>query len=347
MPGTVIVDDATGTASGVPLPPQVMARLKKEGLPAEAPARNNGYGVSSQYNNGFGGDVGRAGRLLPNAVQQQWFADVTSRAVLPLFEAEPEKPFAIVFWSRDPDGTQHNQTDSLGTLFPGTNGETSRLAVRNADGNLRQLLDWLDAHPAVKANTDVVVTSDRGFATISRREVDRNGRVTSSEGAKHFYLAAGGKLETDKGMLPNGFLVIDLAIGLKTNLFDPDRRVDGVRKPYKQVRLGLDAWEHPAFGNGLRGNDVEKGDGSDALAILAANGGSDLIYVPGGGSDTMRRIMALLLSYDYVGGIFVDEEWYGKLPGALSLGEIGLRGSSGLPQPAIAVAIKVFYLNSA
>jgi len=105
MPGTVIVDDATGTASGVPLPPQVMARLKKEGLPAEAPARNNGYGVSSQYNNGFGGDVGRAGTLLPIAVQQQWFADVTTRAVLPLFEAEPEKPFTIVFWSRDPDGT--------------------------------------------------------------------------------------------------------------------------------------------------------------------------------------------------------------------------------------------------
>ena len=193
----------------------------------------------------------------------------------------------------------------------------------------------------------MVVTSDRGFATISRREVDLNGRVTSSETAKHFYLDAGGKLETDNGMLPSGFLLIDLAIGLKTNLFDPDRRADGVRKPYKHVRLGLDAWELPAFGNGLLGDDVEKADGSDALAIVAANGGSDLIYVPGGGSDTVRRIVALLLSYDYVGGSFVDEERYGKLPGALSLGEIGLRGSSGLPRPAIAVAFKVFYPNSA
>src|SRR5208337_2682241 len=144
-----------------------------------------------------------------------------------------------------------------------------------------------------------------------------------------------------------GFLLINLAIGLKTNLFDPDRRADGVRKPYKHVRLGLDAWELPAFGNGLLGDDVEKADGSDALTIVAANGGSDLIYVPGGGSDTVRRIVALLLSYDYVGGSFVDEERYGKLPGALSLGEIGLRGSSGLPRPAIAVAFKVFCLNSA
>lgn len=57
--------------------------------------------------------------------------------------------------------------------------------------------------------------------------------------------------------------------------------------------------------------------------------------------------MALLLSYDYVGGISVDEERYGKLPGALSLGEICLRGSSGLPRPSIAVAFKVFYLKSA
>lgn len=284
MLGTVVVDDATGSASGVPLAPQVMARLKKEGLPAEAPARNNGYGVSSQYDDGFGGDIGRADTLLPNAVQQQWFADVTTRAVLPLFEAEPEKLFAIVFWSRDPDSTQHNQGGSLGALFPGINGETSRLAARNADGNLRQLLDWLDGPLAVKANTYVAVVSRQSAGG----EVDRNGRATLSEAAKHFYLDPGGKLETDKGMLPNGFRVIYLAIGLKTNLFDPDRRADGVRKAYKQVRLGLDAREHPALGNGLLGDDVEKADGSDALAIVTANGGSDLIYVPGGGSVTVR-----------------------------------------------------------
>lgn len=346
-PATIIVDDATGSSSGPPLSLPLQAQLKKANLSLEAPARNNGYGAASPYNNGFPGNIAKAGTLWPNRVQQQWFADVATKAVLPLFESDAEKPFALLFWSRDPDGTQHNQGDSLGTLSPGINGATSRLALQNADRNLRQLLEWLDAHPGIKANTDVFVTADHGFATISRREIDRAGHVTSSESANHFYLDASGKVETAKGTLPVGFLAVDLAVGLKTNLFDPDKRSpEGSRKPFRQVRLAFDAWEHPAFGNGLIGEDVLKADGSDAKAIVAANGGSDLIYVPDGNAGTVRSIVNLLLTYDYVGGVFVDDK-YAPIPGALPLSAIGLAGSSKLPRPAIAVAFKVFYLNPA
>jgi len=42
----------------------------------------------------------------------------------------------LVYWSRDPDGTQHGQGDSLNELTPGINGPTSRAAIRNADDNL-------------------------------------------------------------------------------------------------------------------------------------------------------------------------------------------------------------------
>jgi arylsulfatase A-like enzyme len=346
-PATIIVDDATGTPAGPPLSARMIARLLREKLPAEAPARSNGFGPTSPYNNGNSGDNTRSGTLWPNTLQQQWFIDVTTRAILPLFESDSDKPFALVFWSRDPDGTQHNQADSLGTLFPGINGESSLSAVRNADRNLRQMLDWLDAHSSIRANTDIFVTSDHGFATISRREIDRRGRTTSSESAQHYYLDGNGRVETDKGTLPVGFLAIDLALGLKTNLFDPDRHaVDGSRKPYKQLRLGFEAWEHPLFGNGLLGDDLLKPDGSDAKAIVAANGGSDLIYVPDGNGDTVHRIASLLLNYDYVGGVFVDDK-YGPIPGSLPFSAIGLTGSSSLPRPAIAVAFKVFYLDPA
>ena len=58
--------------------------------------------------------------------------------MLPLFK-ERGKPFVMVFWSRDPDGTQHNQGDSLGALMPGINGPTSLAAIRNADNDLGQL----------------------------------------------------------------------------------------------------------------------------------------------------------------------------------------------------------------
>ena len=50
---------------------------------------------------------------------------------------ESNKPFVLVFWSRDPDGTQHNQGDSLLKVEPGINGPTSLAAVKNADDNWR------------------------------------------------------------------------------------------------------------------------------------------------------------------------------------------------------------------
>jgi len=342
---TVIVDDQTGTSSGLALSPKLAERLRAEDLPPEAPTRTNGYGPASQYNNGNTGTNTRPGTLAPNTVQQRWMNDVVTRGVLPMFESEGDKPFALVYWCRDPDGTQHNQGDSLGALFPGINGPTSRLAVRNADRSLQRVLEWLDSHPAVAANTDVFVTSDHGFATISRREIDRSGRATASESAKHFYLDAAGKVDTEKGMLPTGFLAIDLTVDLRMNLYDPSvRSSDDSRAPYKKVRLDSDAWEHPIGGNGLIGREVVKLDGSDAAAIIASNGGADLIYVPDGNRETVREIVGLLTKYDYVSGLFVDDQ-YGELPGALPLGAIGLVGTSKTPRPAIVVAFKEFYYN--
>ena len=345
-PATIIVDDATGSAAGLPLSARLLQQLAKEKLTPEAPVRNNGYGATSSFNNGYSGDSTKAGTLWPNRVQQEWFADVATRGILPLFESDAEKPFAMLFWSRDPDGTQHNQGDSLGTLFPGINGATSRLALQNADRNLRQLLDWLDTHPAIRENTDVFVTADHGFATISRHEIDRSGHATASEAAQHAYLDGNGKVETAKGTLPVGFLAIDLAVGMKTNLFDPDKRAgDGSSKAFRQVRLAGENWEHPASGNGLIGEEVTKADGSDAKVIVTANGGSDLVYVPDGNAETVRQVAKLLMAFDYVGGIFVDDK-YGEVAGALPMSDIRLTGSSVMPRPAIAVAFKVFYLDA-
>jgi len=340
-PESIVIDDSTGGSAGVPLPARLLAEFAKANLPPEAPQRTNGYPATSRYSNTNAGDRTRPGTLAPNTVQQQWMADVTTRAILPMFQAE-QKPFALVYWSRDPDASQHNEGDSHQALSPGINGETSTAGIRNADRNLRQILDWLDAHAAIKQNTDIFVTSDHGFATVSRREVEA-GKTSAAQSASHAYNDSSNRLDTDKGTFPSGFVAIDLALALNTKLWDPDRRGEG-GATFRQVRLDGEVWERPQGGSGLLGERVVKPDGSDATAIVAANGGSDLIYVPDENAVTVKKIVEILLAQDYAGAVFVDDK-YQPVAGTLPLTAINLVGATALPRPAIVVALRTFYLH--
>jgi arylsulfatase A-like enzyme len=344
-PATIFVDDATGSATGVPISAQVLRDLGFGTLPFEPPTRSNGYGTTHIYNNGVAGNRNNAGTRMANVVQQRWFADTATTRLLP-WMTKSGKPFALLYWSRDPDGTQHNQGDSLNALEPGINGDSSMAAVRNADANLAQILAWLDAHPAVKANTNVFVTSDHGFATVARRSIDRSRAASAAESAKHDYVNAENQVDTASGTLPVGFLAIDLALGMKTDLYDPDSRAAG--GTFKRLRLDPAAatWEHAQSGNGYLAAASPKIDGSDARVIVAANGGSDLVYVPDGSADTVQRVVDLLLTLDYVGAVFVDDK-YPNVAGTLPLSAINLVGASKLPRPAIVVAFKTFYLDNA
>src|SRR5213075_3166010 len=84
----------------------IIDEMKRAGLPTDAPTRSNGYGATSPFNNGYGGNARQPGTQQSNSVQQQWFADVTTRVILPAFRRENSKPFMLLYWSRDPDGTQ-------------------------------------------------------------------------------------------------------------------------------------------------------------------------------------------------------------------------------------------------
>ncbi|HEX8829206.1 MAG TPA: alkaline phosphatase family protein, partial [Xanthobacteraceae bacterium] len=298
---TVIVDDATGSPTGIPLAPEITERMKTASLPLTAPGRGA---------NGSPGSVSRPGTLSANVVQQDYFASVATRVVLPMFK-QRNKPFVLVFWSRDPDGTQHNQSDSLNTLTPGINGPTSLAAIRNADDDLARLRSALD-ELGLLDSTDIVTTADHGFSTISKES------NTSSTVKTKFSDAL-------PGHLPLGFVALDLAHALNMPLIDPD---DG----YKTIAEG----QHTKNGNGLIG-----GDSSNPEVVVAANGGSDLIYIPDGDKTIAKRIVDTLLSQDYVSGLFVDSK-LGKFPGTLSLDDIALDGSAITPHPAIAVNFRSF-----
>lgn len=76
-------------------------------------------------------------------------------------------------------------------------------------------------------------------------------------------------------------------------------------------------------------------------AIVAANGGSDLVYLPGMDRKLATRIVGVLMAQDYVSGLFVDDA-LGRIPGALSLSAINLKGGARTPRPSIIVNFRTF-----
>ena len=298
---TIIVDDSTGSPAGIPLSQVMKDKLAAAGLPLAAPGRGD---------NGKFGDFKTPGTLAPNTAQQAYFANVAAKVVLPLLKAR-NKPFVLVFWSRDPDGTQHNQGDSLNAVSPGINGPTSLAAIKNADDNLKQLQDAL-AELGLADSTDIVVAADHGFSTISKESV-------TSPSAKADYPDA------PKGFLPSGFLAIDISQGLGLPLFDPDNNNARRSEEHATPR-----------GNGLIGTDANKPD-----VIVAANGGSDLIYVPSKDQALVQHVVDILLAQDYVSGLFVDDD-LGAIPGTLPMSEINLKGPARTPHPTIAVNFRSY-----
>ncbi len=298
---SIVIDDSTGTSKGVPLSDDIKAALNNASLPLATPSRGD---------NGKAGNAKTPGTTVANVAQQAYFADVASKVVLPMFKAR-NKPFVLVFWSRDPDGSQHNTGDSLNTVTPGINGPTSLAGIKNADDNLAQLRKALD-DLGLSATTNIMIAADHGFSTISKES-------KTSPSIKGSYA------DTPEGFLPMGFLAIDLSKALKLPLFDPNN---------KNARVADNAY--PKAGNGLIGNNPEKPE-----AVVATNGGSDLIYVPGKDRKLTRKIVAALLEQDYVSGIFVDDE-LGNFPGTLPMSRIALNGSSRTPRPTIVVNFRSY-----
>ena len=302
--GTIIVDDSTGdtnsTSQGLPLAASVKAAIRAAGLDVVAPDRGL---------NGWPGTSIMPGVRVANVEQQDWFAQVATRVLLPRFKAA-HRPFVMVFWSRDPDGTQHNQGDSLNRLTPGINGPTSMAAIRNASADLGALRAALK-RLGLEKSTNVMVTADHGFSVISKAS------ATSAAARMSF-------ADVPHGLLPPGFLALDLAQALGLPVYEPSR-------------LPLDPGLHPREESALLGPDPAR-----PQVVVAANGASDLIYLPGPDAKALAaRIVQVLSAEDYTGALFVDDA-LGPVAGALPLSAVGLKGSARTPTPAIVVGFRSF-----
>lgn len=250
---------------------------------------------------------------VPNKVQQGYFLAATTMAVLPLLQKRG-KPFVLLFWSRDPDGSQHGEQDSAGSVIPGINGPTGHQGIADADDDLKGILGALDTLSLAKS-TDIFVTADHGFSTIAKSVPDENGELPPPS---H----------------PSGFLALDVASWLGEKIFDPDAG---------NSELDPASGDHPSRGNGIIGASADA-----PQAIVAANGGSDFIYTPGPDArEHAKTLVTRLLDQPYVGTLFVNDELIkGGDPkdfaGALPTSAIHLTGTATMPKPDFVVGFRSF-----
>ncbi|HUE65347.1 MAG TPA: alkaline phosphatase family protein [Rhizomicrobium sp.] len=286
---TLIVDDNTGHEGGLGLPAWFTRQMKTAFVTGAAPTNQ-----------------------VPNIAQQVWLMKATTRIVLPHF-AEDGKPFALLFWSRDPDYSQHNTKDSVGEYEPGINGPSGLAGTRDADTTLGELLAALKEQ-GLDQTTDVFVTADHGFVTVAH--------ASATSPSARF----------DPGVplsdLSGGFLAVDLASALQKRLFDPGRNF-AVVDFAGGAKLSVGA-------AGLLGNP------QNPDVVVTPNGGTDLIYLPKPNAKELAGdIVKFLTTQDYVSGIFVNDK-LGTFPGALSMSDVNLMGSAKTPQPSIYVSFRSF-----
>lgn len=248
----------------------------------------------------------------PNWVQQSYFLAATTQVLIPHLRSE-NKPFALLFWSRDPDTTQHAATDSAGRLVPGINSNTDWQAIHNADNDLKGILDTLKQYGLDKT-TDVIVIADHGFSTIAKGIPDSSGNYQTT--------------------LQNGWLAKDIAGWMGEKVYTPNN---------KSVEVDVAGGEHPGDSSYIG----KSGQHPDVITV--SNGNTEFIYVTGDGAAQQAKTKMLvekLLNASYTGGLFVNDAVMkgheADFKGTLPMSDIGMIGVSTMPQPTIVITFRSF-----
>ena len=154
---SIVIDDSTGGKNGVPLSQEMKAAMAKASLPLATPAR---------------GDNGKAGDFKTPAPRCR---TPRSRPISPTSPPKwccrcSRRATSRSCWCSGrgiPTAASTINGDSLNTVTPGINGPTSMAGIKNADNNLAQLRKALD-DLGLAATTNIIVSSDHGFSTISK-----------------------------------------------------------------------------------------------------------------------------------------------------------------------------------
>jgi len=253
----------------------------------------------------------------PPAAANQYMMNVYLNYILP-----NKNPDLTFIWFRNPDSTEHVYGVGVANYLDALHAQDKLL------GQLRDKLKQL----GLDTDTDIVIATDHGHSNVAGpaslfplRSIT-NGAVGVSDPKGY---SVSGDVRTADLLTRAGFLAFDgsgctydpVLSGIKadgTTVYqtktDPDGSVCG--KAGQKYTTGsfkvpptLPTMDHPL--------------------VVAANGGSDYIYVPDRDAETVRKVVRFLQSREEYGAVFVDSKRYGHIAGTLPLERVRLENAAG------------------
>jgi arylsulfatase A-like enzyme len=251
-----------------------------------------------------------------------YLTDVFINFILP-----NKKPDLTVFWSKEPDATTH-------AYGPGTYNSID--ATRMNDEILGKVVDKI-RQLGWGQTTDIIITQDHNHSTVSgdvshyplRTVIDgnvgsqdsngysvsgfvRTAELLTRDGIKAYDGAGCREVPTLSGILTDGTHVL-------ASRTDSDGSVCGKPQTYTSPSYVLPK-QLPA-----------------GSVVVAANAGSDYLFVPDANPDTVRAAVISMQSRMQFGAIFVSDK-YGAIAGTLPMSLINTENKVGGRSPDIIVS---------
>ena len=232
-----------------------------------------------------------------------YLTDVFVNYILP-----NKKPDLTIFWSKEPDATNH-------AYGPGTCNSTD--ATRMNDEILGRVVEKL-RQLGWEASTDIIITQDHNHSTVAgdvahfplRAIVDRGVGAVSRDG-----YSVSGFVRTAELLTRDGLKAFDGA-GCRDIPILSGIKADGTylhsRKDEELGHLCGGAQKYTSLSYA-----VPKPIPAGAV-VVAANAGSDYLFVPDGNIETVKAAVVSLQSRLQFGAIFVSDK-YGKIAGTLPM----------------------------
>jgi len=229
-------------------------------------------------------------------------------------------PDVSVIWFRDPDSTEH--------LY-GPGSAAYRDSLARIDTMLGQILTRLKAL-GIYDNTDIMVVSDHGHSSVAGdvslfplRDIRSGKVVTTGTNPVDGYSVSGdarlAQLLTDNGIAAN---VYDGSGCIKDPVMSGILSEGAQVYPTRNDTDGTVCGKERGYQYNTRSFLVPSQPPEDAV-IIAANGGSDYLYVANKNVNMVKGIVSFLQSREEFGAIFVDDN-YGAVQGTFKMSTVNL-----------------------